>query len=226
MDSVVRLNIQGDGKAVPRRNRRIAGIGRDLQMRGGHLRAGDGCDSGVEPHHDARHGIALNIEVFKISRCDAALPIEDERARKSDSHLRRIRIPNRDISLDFRLHGRVIFIRSHRPFGNGIQNAVSLDGCGTTIRKQWKCNPALFCECGDNFRRIVADGRQTQPLLPKFIHAAFELHELRFAVWSPIGRPEEDKHRPVRTHDRLKCPGFSVLILETKIGHVLPNLRS
>ena len=47
---------------------------------------------------------------------------------------------------------------------------------------------------------VVGGRREPQPLLPKVVDAALQLHELRLTVRSPIGRAVERSHETVRAH--------------------------
>ena len=70
------------------------------------------------------------------------------------------------------------------------------------------------------------NGGQPQPLGRQFLQPTLQLHELRFAVGSPVCRTDEDEHRALRPHDRLQRPRRAVLILEAELRHALAHLRS
>jgi hypothetical protein len=84
----------------------------------------------------------------------------------------------------------------------------------------------LLAERRKRFRRVVADGRESQPFVLKLFDPALQLDELRFAVRSPIGGPEEHQHGAPWSHDGLARPRFAVLIVEAEIGDELTDLRA
>jgi len=71
-------------------------------------------------------------------------------------------------------------------------------------------NPAAAREVRQHPDRVVTDCNDAQPIAAEFSEAARQLHELRFAVRSPIGGPEEDEHRPFRPEQRFERPRLSV----------------
>src|SRR5262245_59124315 len=222
----MRSDIKRDRKSVTGSDRGFARIGCYIQLSARDLCSRNGCRVVAEPQHDARNGIALNIEILKIPRCNTALTIENERAWKGDTHHFGPRVSHGHVLLDFCFHRRVILVWSDSPFGNRIQNSVSFDGSRAGIRQQRKRNPALFRESSKNLRPIVADRRQSQSLFTKLIYPALQLHELCFAVRSPICRSEEDQHGALGSHYGLQCPSLAVLIRETEVWSPFANLRA
>src|SRR5260370_25015254 len=84
----------------------------------------------------------------------------------------------------------------------------------------------LAAETGEKFRRIVADRREAQALIPKFLDPVLQLDELRLAIRSPVGRTDEDDHGTLWPHDGLECPFASGLILQIEIGYAMTDLRT
>jgi hypothetical protein len=52
-----------------------------------------------------------------------------------------------------------------------------------------------------------------------------QLDELRLAVRSPVGGPQEDEHQAIRPHERIPRPYLSVLVLQPEICDPLDELR-
>ena len=72
---------------------------------------------------------------------------------------------------------------------------------------------------------IVADGRQGQALFPESFFVLFQLDQLGFAVWSPIGGSDKDEHQSLLAHqglDRLLLAGL-ILQGERRHGRSLPD---
>jgi hypothetical protein len=74
--------------------------------------------------------------------------------------------------------------------------------------------------------RVIADRCQPQPLLPDRIQISLQLHELRFAERSPVGRAEKDEHRSFRASDGFQGLSAAFLILSRKIWHPVSNRRA
>ena len=74
--------------------------------------------------------------------------------------------------------------------------------------------------------RVIADRCQPQPLLPDRIQISLQLHELRLAERSPVGRAEKDKHRSFRAADGFQGLSPAFLILGRKIWHRVSNRRA
>ena len=94
------------------------------------------------------------------------------------------------------------------------------------IREQRKRNVLPVGKILQHRDRVVADRCQPQPLLPDRTQVSLQLHELRFAEGSPVGRAEKDKHRSFRASDGFQGLSPSFLILGRKIRHRVSNRRA
>ena len=94
------------------------------------------------------------------------------------------------------------------------------------VRQQRKRDAMTVAERREDLLCVVADGRDSDSLAASLLNPAMQLHELRSAVRSPIRRPVEDQHGPVRPHDRFQGLGPSGLILKTEVRTLLPHLRA
>ena len=65
-------------------------------------------------------------------------------------------------------------------------------------------------------RTIVADGGQLQALRLKSLFCVLQLHELRFAEGSPVGRAEEKEYCAIRPLERLVGLHMAELIGQNK----------
>jgi hypothetical protein len=55
-----------------------------------------------------------------------------------------------------------------------------------------------------DFFRVIADGRQLDPLLFESRDGALQLNQLPFAEWSPICGAEKEKNGAVRSFQRIE----------------------
>jgi hypothetical protein len=74
-----------------------------------------------------------------------------------------------------------------------------------------------------DFFRVIADGRQLDPLLFESRNRTLQLDQLPFAEWSPVGRTEKEKDCTVRAFQRIEslCP--AKLVANRKSGCLLPD---
>jgi len=75
-------------------------------------------------------------------------------------------------------------------------------------------------------RTIVADRRELQSLRLKSLFCVLQLHELRFAKWSPIGGTEEKENRTLQTLQRLVRLFVPELIGQSKCRRLLADLQA
>src|SRR5260370_26185986 len=85
-----------------------------------------------------------------------------------------------------------------------VEDAEILDDLGLRVRKQRIGDALAFREISQNANGIVADRGNSQALLTKPFGILLQLHELRFAVRSPIRGPEEDHHGSLRSANRIE----------------------
>ena len=71
-------------------------------------------------------------------------------------------------------------------------------------------------ERGEDLARVIADRGKTEPSRANLGKRTLQLDELRAAVRSPVGRPEEHEHRALRTGEARKAVRAAVLIDQGK----------
>jgi hypothetical protein len=79
-------------------------------------------------------------------------------------------------------------------------------------------------EIGQRGHRVIADRRQADAGFAKVGKTALQLHELRFAIRSPVCRAEEDNDRAIRTEQRSQRPLLTALIAEAELGQRITDL--
>src|SRR5690242_18458319 len=194
-------------------------------MRGGDLRRGDGR-TGFIPKLDQEtgNGVPLAIEILEKALLHAALRIEDKGAWKWNSAHGRPYPHSRNKGLNLGLNSRVVLVGSQAPFHSRVEDAVLLYGGGAGVRQHRESDAVFLAKAREDLDRIVADGREAEPLVAKLLHLPLQLHELRLAVGSPVGRAQKDEHRALRSHDGLQRPGLAGLVLEIEIRYALADL--
>jgi len=124
--------------------------------------------------------------VFKASRCDTALPVDDERPWERDPEVSFARPINGDVSLPIRENGRIVTVRSERLGDHGVQDAVALDSGRTHVGQQRVRNALLFGEISHYLPRVVTDRNQLETVPAKLFDATLQLDQLRAAERSPV----------------------------------------
>src|SRR5262249_43605423 len=70
---------------------------------------------------------------------------------------------------------------------------------------------------------VIADGGDAKPLRTNSICVLFQLHELGFAVRSPVARTVENQQRTFRSQHRRQIARGALLVLEAEVERLLPN---
>ncbi len=70
------------------------------------------------------------------------------------------------------------------------------------VGKEWEFDFVPRSKVLEDCRAVIADGCQFDSLFFKSLFRILQLHELRFAEGSPVGGPEEEQNRTVRS---LQC---------------------
>ena len=108
-----------------------------------------------------------------------------------------------------------------------VQYAERANHLGVGIREEWIAKPSHpLGEMREDFGRVVANRSDTKTLGFEFIGSIFQLHELGFAIRSPIGRAVKQKDRAVRTFQSIEIPSFAVLIDRTEIRNAGTDLEA
>jgi len=81
-----------------------------------------------------------------------------------------------------------------------------------------------FGKAAQHRHRVIADRREAESALADTLAILFQLHELGFAVRSPVGRPEENQQRAFWAHDGFERLNLSVLVGQGKAGNAAPRL--
>jgi hypothetical protein len=80
---------------------------------------------------------------------------------------------------------------------------------------------------GKHLHTVVTDCRDTESLSPVAGKRSLQLHELRFAVWSPIGRAEEQQGQTLWPFCPIEVVHRAVMSVERKqTGHAKELLQN
>ena len=80
-----------------------------------------------------------------------------------------------------------------------IEDSISLDGLRVRVRKHWVFDLVPVGKIFQDFFRVIADGRQLDPLLFESRDGALQLDQLPFAERSPVRGTEKEKNSAVRS---------------------------
>ena len=69
----------------------------------------------------------------------------------------------------------------------GVDQTQSVERFGVGIGKEGILDVVPLGKLGQDFRRVVAQGGQSQPLVTKFLLGTLQLNQLLFAERSPVG---------------------------------------
>jgi len=122
-----------------------------------------------------------------LARRDAAPPIHHERAgkRRAGNHWGGSKDGNvlGHVCDDLRIVsvGSLHFVR------HGVQDAELGDDLRIVIGQQGEGDTTALSEVSQHLFRVVADRNNAEPLGLEVLQPILQLHELRFAVGSPIG---------------------------------------
>ena len=135
MQTRVRRHFHDQRKTIPRSHRRVARIGGHVQMVRGNFRGRHGS-ARLAPQFDekAGYGIAVDVEIFKESRRDAPLAIDNQRAWECHPGHVRPRANPGDVFLDVRLHCGVVAVWPKGLFHQCIEESIPLDRRRSSVR--------------------------------------------------------------------------------------------
>jgi hypothetical protein len=145
----------------------------------------------AEPHHDTGDRVAFLVRVLENARCDDSTSIDEERPGERNP----------------------VLVAIGRRYGR-VEDSVLANDTRADIRQQRKRYAASRCKIRQDRHRVIADCRQPEAGFANFLRTALQLHELRFAIESPIGGPEEDEYCALRSHHGLKRLQPAGLILQ------------
>jgi len=77
-----------------------------------------------------------------------------------------------------------------------------------------------------DFFRVIADGRQLDPLFFKSWERALQLDQLPFAEGSPVSGTEKEKHGAVRAFEGIESLLAAKLVVKRKCGSLLTDRES
>ena len=80
-----------------------------------------------------------------------------------------------------------------------IEDSISLDGLRVRVREHRICDLVPVGKIFQDFFRVIADGRQLDPLLFESRDGALQLDQLPFAERSPVRGTEKEKNGSLRT---------------------------
>jgi hypothetical protein len=112
------------------------------------------------------------------------------------------------------------------PFGFAVEHLETSDDFRIGVSQYRKLDLVPLGEILQDRRAIVADSGQFESLRFKSLLRVLQLHELRFAEGSPIGRAEEKKDRALRALQSLVGLFLAELIGLSKRGSVLPDFQA
>ena len=106
-----------------------------------------------------------------------------------------------------------------RTFGHlEVQQVIPLDYRRPGVRQHGKRDAAPAGEIRERRGRVIAHRDEPEALPFQRRHPALQLHELRLAVGSPVGRAEEHQQRALRPEQRQEAVRLAVLIREGEVG--------
>ncbi len=86
-----------------------------------------------------------------------------------------------------------------------VEEPETANDHGVGVGEQRVGDPAALGEVAQHLNGIVADGAQPETLRPQEVGVLGQLHELAFAIWSPVGRAHDEDYRPSWPGDRVQC---------------------
>ena len=84
-----------------------------------------------------------------------------------------------------------------------VEQVVASDDLGPFVGQHGKLDVTRIGERLDGLGRVIQDRHQPQSTAFDLVESALQLHELRLAVRSPIGRTAEYQHQTIRPHQGL-----------------------
>ena len=107
-----------------------------------------------------------------------------------------------------------------------VEQIVAFDRVPSRIREPRVLDTACLGVALEDVGRIAGDGDQADATRLQVRIAALQLHELRLAVRSLVGRATEDEHHAVRAHERRQVACLPTLVDEGKGEHGVADLRA
>jgi hypothetical protein len=98
----------------------------------------------------------------------------------------------------------------------GIKHVEAANDLRIRVGQQRELNLVPLREILQDRRSVVANCSEFDPLVFKSLLGVLQLHELRFAERSPIGRPEKEQHRSVWPSQCVVCLFMAKLIASRK----------
>src|SRR5271169_703065 len=102
-----------------------------------------------------------------------------------------------------------------------IEDAIRLDDPGLGVPEQGVLDLVPVGEKLQDFFRVIADGRQLDPLLFESRNCTLQLDQLPFAEGSPVGGTEKQKHRAVRSFQGIERLHPAKLVAKRKSWSLL-----
>jgi len=200
MNTRRKLYFSGQSDPVARDHRAV-GLGQsELKMRSFHVLAHLFGEFRKELAHYVVRRETVGILCFKIHLANNALRIDVDEPR--------VRHPS-----GFAARLRVKDIKAADHFGIliGKQRKLDFVPVGKVLQDRWT---------------VVTDRRKLDALGFKSLFCILQLHELRFAEWSPIRGTEEEKNGATRPLERLIGLLVPKLVTDGKRRRVLPDRKS
>jgi hypothetical protein len=105
-----------------------------------------------------------------------------------------------------------------------VAQPPGIDGLRFRVRQQRERDAVPLGERRERFRRVVAQRDEPEPFASNQRQVALQLDQLRTAVRSPVGGPEEHEHRALRSGRRSNGSFLAPLIFEREIGDAVADL--
>src|SRR6267143_2350539 len=107
-----------------------------------------------------------------------------------------------------------------------IEDSISPDGLRVWVREHRVVDLVAVGKIFQDFFRVIADGRQLDPLLFESRDCALQMDQLPFAKRSPVRRTEKEKNRALRSFQGIESLHVAKLVVERKSGSLLTDRES
>ena len=109
--------------------------------------------------------------------------------------------------------------------GNGlVEDAEGADDAGICVGEERESDAAAGGKGGEDLWGVVADGGEVEAALLEFTEMDLQLHELSFAVGSPIGGAEEEQDEAFWALEGGEGAGLAGLIRESEGGDLVAGI--
>ena len=107
-----------------------------------------------------------------------------------------------------------------------VEDFEAANDSGLRVREQREVDIVPVGKVLEDGRAVVANGRQLESVLCKFLLGVLQLDQLRFAKGSPVSGPEKENHSTPRTLERFVGLFLPELVEESERGRGLSHWQS